>query len=130
MVSKTYLETIDQEKAKELLIFLDKTEVKPTSFFWFYIPDIQAWRLVISSNYFKNMSKKDSYREFIIKFKNNNIVQEIGVENITLLQPDNGIIMLLRSVMKTDPKSVNGIRFKYNTIKNIYIDDAYIYRLS
>ncbi|MEN9327831.1 MAG: hypothetical protein RI947_639 [Candidatus Parcubacteria bacterium] len=130
MVDKINLEKSDIDKAKDLLHALDNSMLKPNSFFWFYISDSKVWRLVIASSIFNNKSTHEVYENFVNKFRNNNNVKEIGLENITLLNSNNDLIKILKSAINTESKSVSEIRFKASTINNVYIDDAYIYRLS
>lgn len=130
MVNIVSLENQAIEKAKSLLIALDKSTIKPNSFFWFYLPDNQVWRLVISSQYFSHKSIKESYEAFINELKENVDVKDIGFENITLLEPNHDLIKLLKLAIRTGAEDISGIRFKSNTINNVYINDAYIYRLS
>lgn len=129
MVDKISLENLNLEAARRLLTVLDGTEFRPTAFFWIFLPD-QVWRLIIASNSFVGKPILESYQAFISAFRNNEDVSSLGMENITLLEPRHELIRLLKSAITTPPDSVTGIRLKANTIRNIYIEDAYIYRLT
>jgi len=118
----------DLISAKNLLITMDKVKIKPKSFFWFFHNN--SWRLIISSDEFKNNSSKDNYLSFINNFKNDKNLRQIGLENVTLVDPNDELIKILRSAIKTDSDSISEIRFKSNVINNFYIEDAIIYRLT
>lgn len=117
-------------EGKKVLELLDKSKFKPSSFFWFYMPDSNSWRLIISSSEFDSKESKEYYSTFVENFRKEELIKTIGLENITLLPTTNNLIKLLKFAIKTGPDSISGIRFTSNTINNVFIADAYIYRIS
>ncbi len=126
MVTKLELKI---EEGKQLLMELDKQEMQIDVAMWFYIAENNIWRFVISSSLFNNKSGQEIYADFVDKFKDTKQVNNIGLENITLVTNNNNLIMLMKNAIKTDKKSISSIRFTSNTINGVLIDDAYIYRL-
>lgn len=118
------------ESGKQLLNLLDESDIKPTAFLWFYLSEGDTWRLIISSKLFDANDIKKAYTDFINKFSQLPLVKEIGLSNITLVPGDNDLLKLLRVALKTGKDGVSGIRFTSNTINNVFIEDAYIYRLA
>jgi len=53
----------------------------------------------------------------------------LTLQDITLVSPDEPVVKLLRTVVKTPPISTSPIHFAGNSINNMFIDDAYIYRM-
>jgi len=123
------LDTSLIEDGKEVIKILDKTDVKPSSAFWFYFSDFKSWRLIISSHYYLGKSSQDCYKDFIDKIKNTNFVR-LKIGDVTLLPSNNDLVNLLKVAIKTEPDSIAGITFTSNTINGVFIEDAYIYRNS
>jgi len=53
----------------------------------------------------------------------------LTLQDITLVSPDEPVVKLLRTVVKTPPISTSPIHFAGNSINNMFIADAYIYRM-
>ena len=49
---------------------------------------------------------------------------------ISVVEQNHEVIHLLRNVIHTEPNSILGIRFNHNVVNNVFIEDAYIYRMS
>ena len=118
------------ESGKNLLEVLDKGSIKIFSFFWFFLAESGSWRLIISSPDFEKFDIRKCYQDFIKDYGNNEAIKDIGISNITLLPNSNDLIKLFKIAIKTDERSISGIRFTSNVINGILIEDAYIYRLS
>lgn len=123
-------EELKIDSGQKLLELLDKSDLKPTSFFWFFISESSSWRLIIASPEFEHSDLGSAYKKFIDQFGDNEVVAGIGLSNITLLPNSNGLIKLLQTAIKTSSDSISAIRFTSNTINGVYIDDVYIYRCS
>ena len=65
------------ESGRAFLELLDKKQVNPSAFFWFYLPDSNTWRLVISAAVYSGKDIKDAYKSFIEQFSAEEIVKEI-----------------------------------------------------
>ncbi len=117
-------------EGKNLLAKLDNTKLKPKAFFWLYLPDIDDWRLIMTSNFLNNKDPKESYKELIELFKNDADFMKIEPSNITIIHTEDKLIKLLRMALKTGENDIGSIRFKSNTINNTYIEDAVIYRMA
>lgn len=117
------------ELGKRALLLLDEKGMNPTAFFWFYLSESSSWRLFISSKTFNNKDIKECYEDFVNKFRNEEIIKEIGLSNITLVYNSDYMVNLLKVAIRTNHDSVAGIRFTSNVINGVFIEDAYIYRL-
>lgn len=118
------------ELGKSILSLLDQKGVCPTAFLWFYLPDNNSWRLVIASKKFDNKDQKDNYQDFIKTFGSEKSIKEVDLSNITILSGQNDLLSLLKVAIKTPHDATDGIKFTSNVINGVFIDDAYIYRLS
>ena len=114
---------------KVLILKLDQRGKSPEGAFWLYSPDIQQWKLMLVYD-FGNIGPKIFYKKIqdTIYAKKNEI-GELSLVDVVLLKPDDPIVSLLRSKIRTGPDSISGIRFTNNVINGTVIDDAYIYRL-
>lgn len=118
------------EIGKKLLELLDQKKVKPVAFLWFYLQGANSWRLFISAEAYDSANTEDNYRNFIEQFGDENTVRKIGMLNISIIPQNDGFLNLLKTAVQTDPDSIGGIRFTSSSINGVFIEDAYIYRLS
>jgi len=118
------------EDGKQLVKVLDQKGLHPETVMWFYITESNVWRLIISTSAFNKQPSEKYYSDFVSKYKDLKPIKNIRLENVTLLPTTHALIKLLKFAVKTAPNSISGIRFTSNTINNVFIDDAYIYRNS
>jgi hypothetical protein len=116
---------------KTLTEMLDKSHFSVNSSLWFFISDANEWRFIIATSEIKKIGLKKSYE------KVRSIIHEcfdedfsIALKNISLVEPSDTLISLLKRMIKTDSKKVSAIRFSRNMINGTLIDDSYIYRLT
>lgn len=118
------------EEGKDLLEELDKQGLKPEVAIWFYLPEGNTWRFIISSSSFSSKTNQILYSDFVNKYKDLEQVKSIGLENITLLQSNDDLISLLKTAIRTGPSDIGNIRFTSNVINGVLIEDAVIYRIT
>ena len=128
MVEKTLTkEMIDS--GENLIRKLDESGVQPDAAFWFYFPDTDEWKLVLAEVKVGRQGPKEVYRQIQeVLFKYSQQIGEVSLDNIALVKPDEPIVLLLGTAIRTGP-GISGIRFKNNVINGMVIEDAYIYRL-
>ena len=124
--------TLKQERidaGAALVRRLDAVGMQLDAAFWFYFPDIDAWKLVIAEVKVAKKGPKQVYREIQkLLRKYGSDFPELSLEDVTLAKPGAPIVSLLKVALKTGP-GMSGIRFTDNVINGMHIDDAYIYRL-
>jgi len=129
MVKETLVEK-DISDGKKLILRLDNSEFKVTSAFWLYTSESEAWFLYLASNYVDDHNKKRAY-EFIqkelLKFD-----PAIGIplSSINPVKVNNTYVKLLKTVVFTEPDTLNEIRLTDVVINGVMIEDALIYRTS
>ncbi|MCH7885924.1 MAG: hypothetical protein IIC01_11845 [Planctomycetes bacterium] len=114
----------------ELIRRLDDRGIQPDAAFWFYFPDISAWKLVLAQAQVGKRGPKGIYRQIqrtLTAAKAELKPLELG--HIALAKPDAPMVGLLRTVVRTGP-GIGGIRFTHNVVNGTLIEDAYIYRLT
>lgn len=126
---KTFLVEKDINEGKILIKELDNANFDVHAAFWLYESDGEYWRFVISSDVVETEGARKAYEQI------NNIINEnkdtisINLIDISAWSPKHSLIRSLRTVIQTSPTQIADIRFSSKTINNIYIDDAYIYRM-
>jgi hypothetical protein len=127
-MDKTVLVKDDISEGKKLLEHLDKTKFKINSALWFYIPDLEKYKLVLATDYLKTHSLKEAYNFIQRELKKSKIIG-IELENITIVKADDDLIKLLKILIVTEP-TLNDIRLTKVVINGNMIEDALVFRLS
>ena len=116
-------------EGEKLLEILDKTNIEITSAFWFYLPDIEEWRLMLATKLVEKEGPNKAYTKLLENINENNTVISIPLEAITLISPKDPLNLLLRSAIQTGP-GISSIRFSGNVINCVLIKDSYLYRIN
>ena len=114
-------------EGKRLLEHLDSTSNEVDAALWFFFPDIEKWRLIISLPKLAPKGPKASYRaiqQAIKKLKSS----KLGLDEIAIPRPNAPLLDLLRKVFRTGP-GISGIRITNSVVNGQLIDDVFIYRL-
>lgn len=105
---------------------LEETGTRVQAALWFYFSEAGEWRLVIATPLVDKVGPKRAYAELQKTLIRKEL--DIDLRRISLVSPSNHLIQLFRSAVRTGP-GLSEIRFTGNTINNVFIEDAYIYRL-
>ena len=107
---------------------LDEAKFRVDAGFWLFLTDSNHWRLMLASPEVRLEGPKKAYRRVQAALSK---VETPGVslQNITVVDNGDSLVTLLRSAIRTGP-GISGIRFSRNTINGVFIEDAYIYRLT
>ncbi len=137
-------------EGKLLLELLDEEKGIPiTAAFWLLDSENRTWRYILASPIVDTQGPLEAYKILYKIFqiynkeeakwrpykKVRSYKEEAGLgigltlQDITLVSPDEPVVKLLRTVVKTPPISTSPIHFAGNSINNMFIDDAYIYRM-
>ena len=118
----------DMKAGEALLNKLDKIEFDVEAALWFYMQDSEEWRLILASPIVDTEGTKKAYEKVQSQLQELNGRYELFLRNISLVSPSDNLIKLLKTTIKTG-KNISHIRFTRNVINNVFIEDAYIYRL-
>jgi hypothetical protein len=119
---------LDVAGGAKLIEALDTSKLSVHSAFWFYLDEAQKWRLIIASPYVDQYGPTASYTLIQDVLEKIEPPLQIQLSDITVVSPHDDLIRLLSSAISTGP-GIAGIRFSKNVINNVFIEDAYIYRL-
>ncbi len=125
-MDKSTLVVSDYEAGKALLHALDQAGVEVKAAFWLYLSEPDEWRLHLALPEVAEKGPREGY-ERVQGILEQSQLEGLSLMNITVIAPDNNLVRLLRSVIRTGP-GIAGIRLRGNVIDNVLIEDAYIYR--
>ena len=127
-MDKPILVDADLKAGKALLSNLYKSRFSVEAAFWFYLSDSNEWRLIFALPSVNRIGPKAAYEKMQSQLQKLDPKYNLSLQNISIVSPKENLIMLLKKVIHIGPKS-SGIRFTRNTINNVFIEDAYIYRM-
>ena len=130
MVVKDALSSEMISAGEELTRRLDKARFKVTGSLWFYIPDSNVWRMIIVSPKVGIDGPAKSYKKVrsVISHIPDDM-PKIYLKDITVVDPKDPLISLLRKATKTG-SGISGSRFSRSAINGVFVEDAYIYRMT
>ena len=118
------------EAGAELTSKLDEVGLPVAAAFWFLVPDLNEWRLLIASQEVSSSGPRTVYEKI------RRTVEELGDRSaavplsiISVLDADADLVRLLKLAVRTGP-GIARIRFSKNVINGHFIDDALIYRVA
>lgn len=113
-----------------LLSQLDKSKWPVSAALWFLDADSQRWKFLLASPRVEAGGPKKAYFDILDALAElPKDAPRIALKDVTVLDPKNSLIQLLKSAVKTGT-GISDIRFSGNTINGHFIEDAYIYRLA
>jgi hypothetical protein len=112
---------------RELINALDEAGFPVQAALWVYVPEASEWRFVVATPLVDQKGPTATYSEVQRALKRF-VPSQISLRRISVVSPRDRFIQVLRSAIRTDP-GISGIRFTNNTINNVFVEDAYIYRL-
>lgn len=107
---------------------LDNAKIVVDAALWYYFPDIQNWKLLLSLTEMIKQGPKAAYQSIQEELSQIHDIP-FSLDDIAVTNPDSSILKLMRSAINTGT-GISGIRFSNNVINGQLIQDAYIYRLT
>ena len=115
-------------KGAILLRRLDRSGLQPDAAFWFYSPDLEAWKLIIAEVKVGRRGPKEVYRIIQRVLSKLSPGERLSLDDISVATPNHPIVRVLGKAVRKGPR-FSGIRFKNNVIDGTLVRDAYIYRM-
>ncbi|OHB80045.1 MAG: hypothetical protein A2Z25_06365 [Planctomycetes bacterium RBG_16_55_9] len=128
-MGKATLVDRDMQAGEALLKKLDEDKFKIKAALWLYMPDPEEWRLVLASPIVDTDGPIKAYEKVQSELQELDGRSELSLQNIALVSPHDKLIMALKTTIKTG-KEISHIRLTGNVINGVFIEDAYIYRLT
>lgn len=117
----------DIDTGRRLTRALEGPPFSASASLWLYMPEASEWRLVIGTPLVDKKGPIQAYGELQKVLQKEQIT--LDLRHVSLVSPQDSLIGLLRKALRTGPQMAE-VRFTGNTIDNVYIEDAYIYRIS
>jgi hypothetical protein len=130
IVVKEQLTDAMVDTGAEITRKLDEMGLPIEAALWFFMPEINEWRLLFASSDVITKGPRDVYRTIrraIDSLGANAAAVPFSV--VGLLDSDSELLKLLRVAVRTG-QGISRVRFSKNTVNGHFIDDALIYRVS
>ena len=118
------------EAGAEITRKLDELGVPPDAALWFFMPEVNEWRLLFSSPEVATKGPREVYGKIRLA------LDELGEKAsaapfsvIGVLDANDDLAKLLRATLRTGP-GISRTRFSKNVINGHFIDDALLYRIA
>ncbi len=129
MVEAALTPQLIQEGA-DLVQALDAAGLAPDAAFWFYLSDINAWKLVLAEMKVGSQGPREVYKQIQRTLGAlSDKIKNLSLDDVAVAKPDAPVVSVLKKAVRTGP-GIAGIRFSQNMIDGVLIEDAYIYRLA
>jgi len=126
---KTALVENEIEAGRRVLEAIDASRIAAPASLWFYYPRAEEWRLVIATPLVRQKGLKAAYLQILKALKRTNLSDDVPLRRISLLDPGDPLIKVLRRLVKTGGQMSN-IRLVRGVVNGIPIEGAHIYRMS
>jgi hypothetical protein len=110
-----------------LTLRLDNTDLDVTASFWFYFIESMHWNLIFGISQVLTEGPIKSVTT-IQNILSNDPIGGVDLLDVVVLQSDHSMIRRLKVLAETG-KEIKGIRISQAVVENVFIQDAYIYRL-
>ncbi|MBI3693239.1 MAG: hypothetical protein HY238_00140 [Acidobacteria bacterium] len=126
-MAKETLVGLDVELGEKVLGALDAAGYQVTVALWLLTEEFGEWRLVLASPLYDKAGPKEAYLQLHAALSSNH-PELLHQVSISLKGNRSALIRALRSIFgKT--ASVAGMRLGDHVIGDVWIDDAYVYRI-
>lgn len=126
---KTSLVEHDIHEGRKLIQSLDLAGLRINAALWLFIPESSEWRLTIATPLVDEKGPLYTYRQVLRALNSISPPLSISIQNIAAISPNDSLVQQLKGAVRTG-RSLEGIRFTRNFLKNSYIEDAYLYRVA
>ena len=128
MVTATLVES-KIKVGEELIRNLDEVGFPVQAALWLYLPEPDLWRLVIGTALVKSDGPKATYARIDDIIRDSLGDDDLSLREISVVEPNDSRIATLRGMISTDSGDA-GIEGSRNAILNVFIEDAYVYRMT
>ena len=105
------------EEGRRLIENLDRGGFPVYSALWFLDTSSGTWKLLIATPQLEQLGPHGSYSQ-ISQYMTD--IREVLLKDIVVLNPNNNLISLLKSVIQTGREQIAGIRLTNNVINNFF----------
>jgi hypothetical protein len=117
-----------EASGKELTARLDAAQFELVASFWFFMSEANDWRLMLASPMVDTAGPKAAYSA--VQKALDPPLEGLSLHKISVVSPTLPIVQLLMKTIRTDATATSSIRLTRNRINDMFIEDAYIYRMA
>ncbi len=126
------LVTLDQsaiEEGRKLIDALDGSDLQVAAAFWYYMDGPETYRLVIATAYYDKYGPHKTYEKIEEVIRNSQRSIDLRWDAVSVVSLDSE---LYKGLNQTAPvgNGMKGKRLTQSVVDGIYIEDAYLYRVS
>ena len=117
------------DAGKRLTQQLDTDGFDVRASLWFYFVEGNQWRLLIASPLVDEQGPKEAYERIRASLsKAPGGLAGLSLQNISAASPQEPLIQMLRKLVRMP--DIGGVRLTRSRLNNLYVEDAYIYRMN
>ena len=122
---------VDREisAGKRLVEELDRARFPLDAAVWFYLPDEQRYRLLLATKIVDRDGPLAAYDRIEEALQKLPTEQRLDLVDISAVSPSDTHIDTMKKMVRT-PAGTSSIRFTNVMLGDLYIDDAFVYRLN
>lgn len=124
----TILVMFPRSEGEQLLEALDRHHFDVRAAFWLYQSETDTWRLVIASPIVDQFGPREGYERVQAALKEMNQPFGISLNDITVVGQNDVVVRNLRKKLHIQ-KGEQGVLLRRTAIGDVYIDEAYVYRI-
>ena len=130
MDQTTLVAAIDIEGGTRLLKAMDQAMFDVCAALWLYTSETSTWRLIVATPKLEQLGPRAIYLQIQSVLTELEPPCNIALDDISVVNPESNLIKSLRVVFKTKPDAILKTAFTNNSIGNVFIEAAVIYRMS
>jgi len=107
---------------------LERLGLSVSTAFWFYVPELNEWRLLFATSEATNEGPLSVYGKIRSALgRLGTMAREVPLSVVRVLEPEEELVRVLNEALSTGP-GIHRIRFSKNVLDGHFIDDALVYR--
>lgn len=124
----TGLTSLREQDGRELTLRLDKAGLRVRAALWMYDPANFSWHLLFGIEEVDELGPRFVYGKIRSAIQRNPTLGSIDLSDVSAESPRNQLFKTLRTALHVGT-NLSSVRFSRNTINELYIEDAVIYRV-
>lgn len=116
------------EGGKKLLAALDREGFPIDAALWWYAAESEEWRFLLATPRIESEGPKEVYRRIQAILQGFPPEERLPLTSISVVSPNDERIKALRRLLRTGPE-ISFVRLSKSVVDNLFIEDAYVYRV-
>ena len=117
------------EGGRKLLAALDREGFPLDAALWWYAAEAEEWRFLLATPLVESQGPREVYQQIQAILQKLPPEERLPLASISVVSPNDERIRSLRRLLRTGP-GVSSVRLSKSVVDNLFIEDAYVYRVS